>query len=243
MAAKPDLVFVPDAEALARAAKDWFIEQVGRNSGRIAVCLTGGSTPERLYRLLAQKELPWERMHFFWSDERFVPPDDPLNNARMARRALLDHVPVPPENLHPIPTETSGPQESAALYEAELKQFYGADRLDPERPLFDLVLNGMGDDGHTASLFPGSPALDERERWAVAAEPGMEPKVPRVTLTFPVLESCRASAFLVSGAGKKATLARVLAGEDLPAARLKPLGPLTWFVDRAAAGERAHSAP
>ncbi len=93
----------------------------------------------------------------------------------------------------------------------------------------------MGDDGHTASLFPGSPALGERERWAVATEAGMDPRVPRVTLTFPVLESCRASAFLVSGEGKRETLQRVLSGEDLPAARLKPRGPLTWFADHAAA--------
>jgi 6-phosphogluconolactonase len=172
----------------------------------------------------------------FWSDERFVPDSDPLSNARMARLALLDHVPIPPGHVHPIPTATAGPEDSAQLYEGELKRFYGADTLDPARPLFDLVLNGMGDDGHTASLFPGSPALAERDRWAVAAEAGMDPRVPRVTLTFPVLESCRASVFLVSGAGKRETLRRVLSGEDLPAARLKPQGPLIWFADEAAAG-------
>jgi 6-phosphogluconolactonase len=226
-----------DADALARAAMDWFIATVQDNSGRIAVCLTGGSTPERLYRLLAAHDLPWQRIHVFLSDERFVPPSSSLSNMAMAHRALLDHVAIPAENVHAIPTETASPEESAALYEQELKRFYGAEELDPARPLFDLVLNGMGDDGHTASLFPGSPALAERSRWVVAAEPGMEPRVPRVSLTFPVLESCRASGFLVSGAGKAATFRRVRGGDDLPSARLAPVGRLTWFIDRAAAGE------
>jgi 6-phosphogluconolactonase len=234
--ANAELKVFPDKDALAWAAADWFVERVRENPGRIAVCITGGSTPEGMYRQLAARPLPWERMHVFWSDERFVPDSDPLSNTRMARRAMLDHVPIPPSQVHPIPTATSGPEESARLYEAELKRFYGADVLDPAKPLFDLVLNGMGDDGHTASLFPGLPALQEREDWAVASEPGMDPRVPRVTLTLPVLESCRASAFLVSGEGKRAVLKRVLAGEDLPSARLKPLGPLTWFMDAAAAG-------
>jgi 6-phosphogluconolactonase len=231
-----ELKVFPDKEALAWAAADWFAERLRENPGRIAICITGGSTPEGMYRQLAARPLPWERIHVFWSDERFVPEGDPLSNARMARRALLDHVPIPSAHVHPIPTATAGPEESAELYEAELKRFYGADELDPARPLFDLVLNGMGDDGHTASLFPGSPALAEREHWAVATEAGMDPRVPRVTLTFPVLESCRASAFLVSGAGKRETLQRVLSGEGLPAARLKPQGPLIWFADEAAAG-------
>ncbi len=230
-----ELKVFPDKEALAWAAADWFVERLRENPDRIAICITGGSTPEGMYRQLAARPLPWERIHVFWSDERFVPESDPLSNARMARRALLDHVPVPPAQVHPIPTDTAGPEESAERYEEQLKRFYGADMLDPARPLFDLVLNGMGDDGHTASLFPGASALAERERWAVATEPGMEPLVPRVTLTFPVLESCRASAFLVSGAGKRETLRRVFSAEDLPAARLNPLGPLTWFADEAAA--------
>lgn len=230
-----DLRVFPDRAALAQAAADWFVEHVAQNDGRVAVCLAGGSTPESLYRLLAARDLPWDRMHFFWGDERFVPPDDPRSNARMARVALLDHVPVPPQNIHPVPTGAASPGEAASLYEAELRRFYGADELASEQPLFDVVFNGMGDDGHTASLFPGSPALEETGRWAVAAAPGMEPYVPRVTLTLPVLESCQAAAFLVSGAGKNAMLKRVLAGEDLPAARLQPVGSLTWFADAAVA--------
>lgn len=229
-----DIKVFEDKAKLAAAAAEWCVARIAENAGRIAICLTGGSTPEGLYRLLVDKPLPWERIHLFWSDERFVPLGDPLSNARMACRALIHHVPIPSGHVHPIPTRTSGPQESARLYEAALKTFYGQDTLDPQKPLFDIVLNGMGDDGHTASLFPGSAALDEREKWAVATEPGMDPRVPRVTLTFPVLESCRASALLVTGEGKKSMLQRVLAGEDLPAARLKPLGGLTLFCDRAA---------
>lgn len=235
--AQTDLKVFPDKDALARGAADFVEARIAANAGRIALCLTGGTTPECMYKLLAKRALPWQRIHIFWGDERFVPTGDPLSNARMARHALIDQVPIPSAHVHMIPTATSSPKESAALYEAELKRFYGADTLDPARPLFDLVLNGMGDDGHTASLFPGAPSLDERGKWVVAAEPGMEPRVPRVTLTFPVLESCRAALFMVSGFGKKAALKKVLAGEDLPAARLKPQGPLTWFVDKAAAGD------
>lgn len=231
-----ELKIFPDKDALARGAADFVETCVAANPGRVALCLTGGSTPECMYKILATRALPWERIHIFWSDERFVPIGDPLSNARMTQRALIDQVPIPAAHVHPIPTGTSGPEESAALYEAALKRFYGSDTLDPARPLFDLVLNGMGDDGHTASLFPGAPTLNERSKWALAAEPGMEPRVPRVTLTFPVLESCRESVFLVAGSGKKDMLQRVLAGMNLPAAKLKPQGSLSWFVEKAAAG-------
>jgi 6-phosphogluconolactonase len=230
-----DLKIFPNKDALARGAADFVEAAVAKNPGRVALCLTGGTTPEGMYKILAGRPLPWERIHIFWGDERFVPIGDPLSNARMTCRALLDHVPIPSAHVHAIPTATSGPEESAALYEAGLKRFYGADELDPARPLFDLVLLGMGDDGHTASLFPGAAALNERRKWAVATDAGMEPRVPRVTLTFPVLESCRAAILMVSGFGKKETLKRVLAGEDLPAARFSPQGPLSVFADTAAA--------
>lgn len=232
-----DLKVFPDKDALARGAADFVEARVAENPGRVALCLTGGSTPEGMYKVLAARSLPWERVHIFWGDERFVPVGDPLSNARMTSRALLDHVPVPAAHVHRIPTGTASPEESAAAYEAELKRFYGAEVLDPAKPLFDVVLNGMGDDGHTASLFPGAPGLEERTRWVVAAEPGMDPRVPRVTLTFPALESCRASLFLAAGAGKKDMLQRVLAGMDYPAARLKPEGTLTWMIDKAAANQ------
>lgn len=234
--ASAELKIFPDKDALARGAADFVEARVAENAGRVALCMTGGSTPEGMYKILAARHLPWERVHIFWGDERFVPAGDPLSNARMTCRALIDHVPIPSAHVHKIPTATSGPDESAAAYEAELKRFYGAETLDPAKPLFDVVLNGMGDDGHTASLFPGAPSLDERSKWVVAAEPGMDPRVPRVTLTFPVLESCQSSVFLVAGAAKKDTLKKVLAGMDFPAARLKPCGTLSWLVDKAAAG-------
>jgi 6-phosphogluconolactonase len=229
-----DVQRYPDKAAVGQAAAGWFESEAAQNPGRVAICLTGGSTADILYGRLAELPLPWDRIHLFWSDERFVPPGDPRNNAGVAQRLLIDRVPIPPAHIHPMPTDSANPGEGAARYEAELKRFYGNDALDPARPLFDIVLNGMGADGHTASLFPGQPTLEERARWCIAAEPKLDPFVPRMTLTFPVLESCRASAFLVTGESKVDMLDRVLQGEDLPAARLKPLGSLTWFVDKAA---------
>jgi 6-phosphogluconolactonase len=138
--------------------------------GPRGVCLTGGSSPRQLYRLLAteayRSRIPWDRVHWFIGDERFVPADDPLNNMGTARRMFLDsHAPA--SNIHPIPTDTANPREAARRYESELQSFYGADRLDAVRPLFDVVLMGVGPDGHTASLFPNYPALEETERWVV----------------------------------------------------------------------------
>ncbi|MBX9843318.1 MAG: 6-phosphogluconolactonase, partial [Xanthobacteraceae bacterium] len=141
---------------------------------------------------------------------------------------------------HFMALPTKAAEQSAFLYEEELKRYYDADELDPARPLFDLVLMGLGEDGHTASLFPGSPALDERKRWVTSVEnAGQPPFVSRVTLTFPALESTREMLFLVSGTAKRSALARVLAGEDLPAARARPIGRLRWLTDRAAAPEHA----
>ena len=156
----------------------------------------------------------------------------------MARRLFLDRVGAPRGNIHPIPTDANYPEGAANIYEDELKSFYGADRLDPARPLFDLVLMGLGPDGHTASLFPGSRALDEKNRWVLAVtKAGMEPFVPRVTLTFPALASTREMLFLVDGAGKRDILRRVFAGEDLPGSHAYSDGELVWLIDRAAAPE------
>ena len=178
-------------------------------------------------------------MHWFIGDDRFVPESDPLSNMGTARRLFLDRVGAPRQNIHPIATDADDPEGAAQLYEDELKAFYGADRLDPARPLFDLVLMGLGGDGHTASLFPRSPALNEKERWVLGvAKAGMEPFVPRVTLTFPALASTREMLFLVDGADKRTILGRVLSGEDLPAHRAYSDGDLVWLIDRAAAPER-----
>ncbi len=234
------VVVADDAEDLARRAASWLAETAQRAAHRCAVCLSGGTTPERLYRMLAAAPLaasfPWAKVHWFFGDERFVSPDDARSNFRMWREALLDHAPVPAANVHPMPT-AGEPQEAARAYESELKRFYGADLLDARRPLFDITLLGLGTDGHTASLFPGTAALREATRWVVPVE-GAQPEV-RLTLTFPVLASSRHVAFLVSGGSKRDILARVRRGEDFPAAAVRPVGALHWFVDRAAAPAQA----
>jgi 6-phosphogluconolactonase len=156
----------------------------------------------------------------------------------MTRTALLSKVPIPENNIHPVPTEHLGPEEAARTYEKELKTFYGADALDPARPLFDVMLLGIGDDGHTASLFPGHPVLDEKRRW-VSAVIGAKSEA-RITLTYPALNSSRDAVFLAVGAEKRSVVQRAMAGERaLPSARIDPAGQLHWFTDRAAAPAKA----
>jgi 6-phosphogluconolactonase len=237
----PDVTVVADANELAETEARRISAHVAQTSGRIAVCLTGGSTPEPLYKLMATEPyrdaLPWKRIHWFWGDECFVPPSDPRSNCGAAHRLLLDRVPVPASSIHAIPTSAAGVGEAARRYEAELRRFYGVERLDPMHPLFDVVLMGVGADGHTASLFPGHAELDDNERWVVGvSEAGLKPFVPRVTLTLPALASTRAL-FLVSGRGKREIVRRVLSGADLPAARAYSDGELVWLVDRDAAPE------
>jgi 6-phosphogluconolactonase len=235
---------VADPAAMAEAAAERVIARISENPGRIAICLTGGSSPRQLYQLLAthawRSKIPWERVHWFIGDERFVPADDPLNNMGVARKLFLDQH-APGTNIHPIPTSTADPADSdrgAALYESELKSFYGADELDPARPLFDLVLMGVGPDGHTASLFPGYPALDETKSWVVGVpKANVEPFVPRVTLTLPTLASCREMLFEVAGSDKRAILTLTFAGENLPANRAQSIGETIWLVDQAALPE------
>lgn len=236
------ILVVEDAAALAEAAARRLIARL-QGKERAAICLTGGSSPQRLYHLLGQEpwrsQVPWERVHWFIGDDRFVPENHPLSNMGIARRLFLDSGGAPRSTIHPISADANYPEGAARLYEDELKAFYGADRLDPARPLFDLVLMGLGDDGHTASLFPQSPALGETQRWALGiAKAGMEPFVPRVTLTFPALASTREMLFMVENAAKRAILSRVLAGEDLPAGHAYADGDLVWLVTRAAAPER-----
>lgn len=237
----PKLQVFPDVDALAWAAVERVLAVVASAPGeRIGLCLSGGSTPQALYRLLAGPSaagrLPWTRLHLFWGDDRLVPHDHPDSNVRMVREALTDHVPIPPENLHPIEIQGS-PQACADAYGRVLHAWYGAAELRPERPLFDLVLMGLGEDGHTASLFPGDPAVDVLDRWTagVALSP-VPPILPRATLTLPALASCREMLFLVAGVGKRAPLARLAAGEDLPSGRARSIGRTSWFLDAAAAG-------
>jgi 6-phosphogluconolactonase len=230
---------VPDPPALAHRVAAWMTEAALAADGPFRVALSGGSTPNALYRLLASDEFrgrfPWPRVSWYWGDERFVPYDHPDSNYRMTREAMLAKAPVPPENVHPIPTD-GAPEAAAARYERTLQQAYGAATLDPQRPLFDITLLGLGADGHTASLLPGEPVLDERKRWVAAVARG-RPEV-RITMTYPAIESSRRAAFLVAGEEKAAIFGAIRTGDSrVPAARVRPVGELVWFVDRAAAGE------
>jgi 6-phosphogluconolactonase len=234
------IIVVDDTKALAETAAQRLINRIPQ-SGRCAICLTGGSSPEGLYRRLGEEpwrgKVPWDRVHWFMGDDRFVPLTDPRSNMGIAQRLFLDRT-APRGNVHPIPTDANYPEGAANIYADELKSFYGAEKLDPARPLFDLVLMGLGPDGHVASLYPGQRALDEKERWVLGVgKAGWEPFVPRVTLTFPALASTCEMLFLVDGANKRETLNRVFAGEDLPGSRVYSDGDLVWLLDRAAAPE------
>jgi len=224
-------------EQLSQHAADWIVERTLASQKRFAICLSGGSTPKRLYELLATpprcERLPWARTHWFWGDERAVPQCDPRSNFRMVAEAMLWRAPAPKANIHPIPTAPMSLNECAAQYAATLKRFYGAEKLIGDRPLFDLTLLGLGEDGHIASLFPGSPALAEASRWVLPVVG--ETLLNRITLTFPPLASSRTVVFLVVGKNKRDALARARSGDQaLPSARLHPVGPVHWFMDRAA---------
>ena len=227
----------PDGPAVARHVAAWLTERALSTPGPFAISLSGGSTLKALYGLLAADPLrdrfPWSRTHLFFGDERFVPLDHPNSNYRMAREAMIAHVPIPAAQVHAWDTSVD-PAQSALRYADTLKRFYGADTLGPVRPLFDMVLLGLGEDGHTASLFPGVAALKERSAWT-AAVIGAKPE-PRLTMTYPVLGSSAVVAFIANGKAKKAILARACAGDAaLPATGVQPLGDLIWFTDEAAA--------
>ena len=228
-----------DPDAVADAVASWLLRRAeGRE--RFAVSLSGGSTPKRLYERLAspafRDRFPWDRTEWFFGDERFVPKTDKDSNFRMVEEAMLSRVTVPEGCVHSFDTTALTPEDAAAGYERRLKRFYGADALDPARPLFDVTLLGLGPDGHTASLIPGQPVLGERDKWAAAVTEG-RPEA-RLTLTYPVIASSRAIAFLVTGKDKAAMLAHVRSGaEDVPAGRLRTAAEVHWFVDRAAMGQ------
>lgn len=235
------LAVLPDPLALARHVADWMTSKALAGGVPFRVSLSGGSTPKALYGLLASDDFrnrfPWSKVEWYWGDERFVPYDHPESNYRMTREAMLSKAPVPPQNVHPVPPPSAGTADEAAeIYEGELRKAYGATSLDPARPLFDITLLGLGPDGHTASLLPGEPVLEERRRWVAAVSHG-RPEV-RITMTYPAIESSRHVAFLVAGREKAQILSIIRAGgSDVPAARLTPQGELIWFADRAAAGE------
>ncbi len=228
-----------DLPALSRAAADFLCETAVRKPGSVRIALSGGSTPKPMYELLGEEpirsRLPWNRVQWIFGDERFVPASSPDSNYGMARDAFLSHVPVPPQNVHAVPTEGLSLARAAEEYQATLQALYGAATLRIDRPLLDLTLLGLGPDGHTASLLPGQPVLTELKRW-VAPVPHGRPQ-PRVSLTYPALDSSRVVAFLVAGAEKRQILDQILSGDtSVPAGLIRPVGDVIWFVDKAAAG-------
>jgi 6-phosphogluconolactonase len=232
-----------NADEVARAATRRIIE-LARESinarGRFSIALAGGSTPKVIYELLASDEfrdqVDWTRVHIFFGDERSVPPDHHDSNYRMASEALLAHVPIPPDNVHRMVGEGDA-VANARLYEEELREFFG----DAPWPEFDLIMLGMGDDGHTASLFPGSRALHEQQAWVVS---NWVEKFDtfRITLTAPAINHAAHVMFIITGAGKADRLPEVLQGardtDRLPSQLIKPThGTLEWFTDKAAAAK------
>jgi 6-phosphogluconolactonase len=243
----PTLTIARDAEDLAARAAGRFLQVAGeaiRRDGRFTAALAGGSTPEKLYTLLAQPEtaarVEWRQSALFLGDERFVPLDDPRSNYALIRRTLLAAATVPADQVFPVPVHLATADEAAAAYEETLAAVFGvADRRVP--PRFDLILLGLGDDGHTASLFPHAPSLVVADRWVVSSPPGtLPPPVDRITLTYPVLNAARRVIFLVSGEKKATVLQELLEGqprpETRPAAGVRPVdGTVEWLVDEAAA--------
>lgn len=239
----PNVLVFDTPEQVAQAAAERFVDYSIASiidHGSFVVALAGGSTPRRAYELLGTDEfksrVDWLRVHLFFGDERMVPPDSLESNYRMVKEALISRVAVPPQNVHRINGETS-PQTSAESYEAELKSFFGT----TDWPRFDLILLGMGDDGHTASLFPNSDALQEEASWVVATRHPQSGQA-RLTLSLPVINQAARVTFLVTGKEKAATLARVLrsdaADDELPARKIRPAnGILELLVDRSAASE------
>jgi 6-phosphogluconolactonase len=239
--AKPDVRIYPDLAALSQAVARTLVEQVNSSiagGGIFSLVLAGGNTPRALYRLLSgayRDRIPWQQVHVFWGDERYVPPDDPRSNYRMAEESLLSQVPIPPGNVHPMPTSYPLAEEEAGAYESVLRAHFNS-----SWPRFDLVLLGLGAEGHTASLFPGSPALREQQRWVMAVQTPAEPPL-RLTLTLPALNHAACVYFLAAGAEKAGALSQAVAAarplNSCPASMVQPeQGKVVWWADEAAAG-------
>jgi 6-phosphogluconolactonase len=241
---KTEVKVVTDVSALAQEAAQrlaTLAEEAVQARGVFTLALSGGSTPRALYSVLAddpafRTRLPWNSIHYFWGDERFVPPDHPDSNFGMTSEVLLSSVPVPPQNIHRVHTELGDPEKTAEDYESELRKFFSTP--EGQFPRFDLILLGLGPDGHTASLFPDSPALNEQTRWVVAN--WVEKFLSyRITMTLPVLNNGAMVMFLVAGEEKAEVVKAVLGGasdKSFPAQLVRPSnGELVWLIDKAAA--------
>ena len=235
---KPDVRIYPDLGALSRAVARSLVEQINSSvtTGSIfSLVLAGGNTPRALYQLLSaeyRERIPWRQVHLFWGDERYLPPNDPRSNYSMAEKSLLSQVPIPLGNVHPMLTGFPKADEGAQAYEGVLRTYFNS-----SWPHFDLVLLGLGAEGHTASLFPGSAALDEQQRWVVAVEAPAEPPL-RLTLTLPVLNHAASVYFLAAGSEKARALQQASTGApNCPAAMVRPPGgKVVWWADESAAG-------
>lgn len=240
---KMDVRVFPDLDGLSRAALEELLramQDAVKQRGRFAIALSGGHTPAKLYALWAEAskhavQIPWDKVHLFWGDERFVPGTSPLSNYRMTKETLIERAPIPPQNVCPMRTDFPTPDDAAAAYESEMRKFFGN-----APPALDLQLLGLGPEGHTASLFPGSAALEEKKRWALAVEAPAKPP-QRLTLTPVVLNQGRKTLFLVAGTDKREIMNALRNEPDskpsqYPAGRIRPPGGVLWLLDQAAAG-------
>ncbi|MGB0561436.1 MAG: 6-phosphogluconolactonase [Spirulinaceae cyanobacterium] len=227
-----------DRAALVQRAQTLIVEQIKATlteGDRFTIALAGGGTPKPLYAALATENLPWEQIHVFWGDERYVAPDHSDSNQLMARQAWLDQVPIPAANIHPMPTQAGDPAQDAATHESQLQEFF---QTEPGQwPQFDLILLGMGDDAHTASLFPGTDALQVCDRLVTVGNKG---ESQRLTFTIPLINAAKVVMFLVSGAGKQGALEKVFAPEadnsQYPSRFIQPQSSdLIWLLDEPAA--------
>lgn len=236
---KPNVEVFADRSQLIKRALELTLAEIKdaiAQRGRCTIALAGGNTPKPLYEHLAKQNLPWQNIHIFWGDERYVPISDPQSNAGMATKAWLNHVAIPPSNIYPMPTQAADPTEAAQTYNQQLQTFFGTG--PKEFPSFDIVLLGLGPDGHTASLFPHTEALQVCDRNVTV---GNKDGQPRLTLTVPVLNQARCIVFLATGTNKQDALTEIFAetadAAHYPARLIQPMeGKLSWLLD-AAAGE------
>lgn len=227
---------LPDERALIERSRDIILEKINTaiaERGLCTIALSGGSTPKPLYEALSRQQLPWDKIHIFWGDERYVPPDDPESNQLMARTAWLDRVAIPESNIHPMPTDEANPAVAASKHEKELQEFFQVPA--GEFPVFDIILLGIGDDGHTASLFPHTETLKVSDRLVTV---GNKDGQPRITFTYTLINQARYVIFVVAGGSKQAALAQIFAPDGdastYPSRLIQPRGELWWLLDRAA---------
>lgn len=226
-----------DKPALIERSREIILAQIQtaiEARGQFTIALAGGSTPKPLYEALAAESLPWSKIHIFWGDERYVPAIHQDSNQLMARQALINRIEIPDSNVHPIDTTGGNPEQDAAKHEAELREFF---QMPEGFPTFDLILLGMGDDGHTASLFPNTDALNVSDRLITV---GNKDGQPRLTFTIPLINQARCVLFLVAGANKRQALKQVFAEGDnrqYPSRSIQPEGELIWLLDQAAGEE------